>query len=423
MLFLNDPNPYLLFVASLLFLNWLVETIADLLNLTSARQPIPEEFSDQVDEEMHSQMVNQNRDHTMFGLQMGGLQVTIVMALLIYGGFAWLDIRVRGLGYNNLIDGLLFFGILAAASQLIAIPAAAYRTFVIEARYGFNRTTLRTFISDRIKGYLLAVILGGGILALLLWLLGAFSHGGWLYGWLALTAIELIMIVVAPWLIMPLFNKFEPLPDGELKDKVAEYAHTQHFPFAGLFVMDGSKRSSRANAFFSGLGRKRRIVLFDTLIKNHTTDELLAVLAHEIGHNKRGHIPKTLLTGFLLNGLRFGLLGLFLNHPEWQTAFGFATPSTYIGLLLFGLIYSPVDLLLSFVQSGLSRKHEFEADAFAARTANAQALAEALKKLSVDNLSNLTPHPLKVALSYSHPPVIQRIRALAANNPTSGNLA
>ena len=413
-------NAAAVLIASLLFLRWLIEATAELLNIVASRQPVPDEFADLVTEATHQKMVSQNRDHTIFGLQVGGVGLTITVALLVYGGFAWWDDWVRRLAWSSIGSGLLFLGGLAAASQLLAIPAALYRTYVIEERYGFNRTTLATFVLDRLKGALLAIVLGGGILALILWLLTVFSQWGWLYGWLALTIIELAMSVIAPWLILPMFNTFTPLPDGELKEQVTAFAQKVNFPFAGLYLMDGSKRSSRANAFFAGLGKKRRIVLFDTLVANHTTKELVAVLAHEVGHNRLHHIPKTLLTNFALNGLRFGLLGLFFTHPAWQVALGFAQPSAHLGLLLFGLLYSPLDLLLAFLQCGWSRHHEFEADAFAARTADPEALALALKKLSVDNLSNLTPHPFKVALSYDHPPVVQRIRLLTARSLSPG---
>jgi STE24 endopeptidase len=293
------------------------------------------------------------------------------------------------------------------------MPFGIYSTFVIEERFGFNKTTPGTFAMDRVKGILLSVLIGAPLLA---GIIAFFEYGGpwaWVYAWLAVTAFSLIMQYVAPTWIMPLFNKFEPLEDSELRQSIEKYAESVNFPLQGVYVMDGSKRSSKSNAFFTGFGKNKRIALFDTLIEKHTTDELVAVLAHEIGHYKKKHIIKNMAISVLHTGIMFALLSVFLQVPALFEAFYMDQMSVYAGLLFFGLLYSPIETILGVGMQVLSRKHEFEADHFAATTIEKrEAMINALKKLSKDNLSNLTPHPFYVFLNYSHPPVLQRVEAM-----------
>lgn len=293
------------------------------------------------------------------------------------------------------------------------MPFSIYSTFVIEERFGFNKTTVKTFVMDIAKGLLLSILLGAPLLALVI---AFFEFGGtwaWLYAWLGVTAFSLIMQYIAPTWIMPIFNKFEPLEEGELRTAIETYAESVDFPLQDVFVMDGSKRSSKSNAFFTGFGKNKRIALFDTLIENHTTDELVAVLAHEIGHYKKNHITKNMAISIVSTGVMFALLSVFLQVPALFDAFYMDQMSVYAGLLFFGLLYSPIETILGIVMQVLSRKHEYEADEFAARTIEkSEEMVNVLKKLSKDNLSNLTPHPFYVFLNYSHPPVLQRIRAI-----------
>jgi STE24 endopeptidase len=319
--------------------------------------------------------------------------------------------------------GLLFVGILVFASQLLGLPFSVYDTFVIEERYGFNKTTPKTFLLDRVKGLILTAVIGGAVFSAVLWFFDTAGGFAWLYCWIAVFVFQVILLFAAPYIIMPLFNKFEPLEDGELKDAIERYARGQNFKLKGVFTMDGSKRSSKSNAFFTGFGKSRRIVLFDTLIEKHTVAELVSIVAHEMGHYKKKHIPLAIARSALKTGLMFYLLSLFIENRRLFDAFQMEEVSIYASLLFFGFLYAPVSLLLSLGENALSRKHEYQADSYAVDTAgDGESMITALKKLSVDNLSNLTPHPLTVFLSYGHPPVLQRIRAIRALD-TAGSSA
>ena len=301
------------------------------------------------------------------------------------------------------------------ARSIISLPFSLYSTFVIEERFGFNKTTLGTWIADLLKGLLLGLILGTPILA---GILAFFEYAGplaWLYCWGAVTLFTLVVQFIAPTWIMPLFNKFTPLEDGDLRTKIMDYARSVNFKLQNVFVMDGSKRSSKSNAFFTGFGKNKRVALFDTLIEKHSTEELVAVLAHEIGHYKKRHIVQMLVAGIVQTGVVFWLMSFFLDNPDLFGAFYMDQTSVYAGLIFFGMLFSPIEMILSIFMSVLSRKNEFEADAYAVETTNSGTeMISALKQLSRDNLSNLTPHPLYVFLNYSHPPVLQRINAIRA---------
>jgi STE24 endopeptidase len=299
-----------------------------------------------------------------------------------------------------------------------------YRTFVLEARYGFNRTRPGTFVLDRLKTLGLSVVLGIPVLAAVLAFFQYAGRAAWLYSWVLLTLVSLAMQYVAPTWLMPLFNRFEPLAEGSLRDRLLTFAQTVSFPLKSVLVMDGSRRTSKSNAFFTGFGNNRRVVLYDTLISKHSEDELEAIVAHEIGHYKRHHIPILTLTGVLHTGILFFLLSRVLLSRPLFAAVGVAEPSVYIGLVLFGLLYVPAELILSPALNALSRRFEFEADAFAAHsTGRPNALASALKALTVDHLGNLTPHPLYVALHYTHPPLRDRLLALQDVHPTDSSAA
>ncbi len=295
----------------------------------------------------------------------------------------------------------------------MSLPFSVYSTFVIEEKYGFNKTTPKTFVLDILKGWLLGVVIGAPVFSAVLWFFGQTGPMAWAYCWGALTVIQIFLMFIAPVVIMPIFNKFIPLEDRELKEAIEEYAKKQDFKMKGVFSMDGSKRSTKSNAFFTGFGRFRRIVLFDTLISKHTTEELVSILAHEMGHYKKKHILKSMIISILSTGLMFYILSIFMNNSGLFMAFQMEHVSIYASLFFFGFLYAPIEMVLSIFGNMLSRRHEYEADAWAVRTyRRPQSMIAALKKLSVDNLSNLTPHPLKVFLSYSHPPVLERIRAI-----------
>jgi STE24 endopeptidase len=312
------------------------------------------------------------------------------------------------------VNGLVFMGLLMLGMQLISLPFSWYSTFVLEERYGFNRTSYKTFFLDMLKGWLLMILLGAPVLALVLFLFGKAGNLAWLWCWGSVTIIQILMMFVAPYIIMPLFNKFVPLDDGELRDTVEKYAREQNFAMRGIFTMDGSKRSSRSNAFFTGFGSSRRIVLFDTLIEKHPVRELLAIIAHEMGHYKKHHITKAILRSILVTGLTFFLMSLCIGNEKLFEAFGMEHMSIYAALVFFGFLYSPISMVLGIISNAISRRHEYEADAYAvSTTGEADAMIDGLKRLTVENLGNLTPHPFVVLLSYSHPPVLNRIAAIA----------
>ncbi|MEM9598935.1 MAG: M48 family metallopeptidase [Acidobacteriota bacterium] len=394
-----------------LFLTWL----ADYLNLGALRPELPKGAEGFYDPESYRRSQEYTRAQTLFGYVTSCFGLVVLLAFWFGGGFNRLDLWLRGLGFGPVATGLIFIGALVVAKGLLDLPFRIYGTFVLEERFGFNRTRPSTFAGDLVKGVAVTAVLGAPILALVLYFFEQVGPSAWIYCWLLTTVFTLFFQLIFPTWILPLFNKFEPLQEGELRTALERYSERVGFHLTGIFVMDGSKRSSKSNAFFTGLGKSKRIALFDTLIESHGVDELVAVLAHEVGHYRRGHIPKMLALGIAHNGILFFLMSIFLSHRGLFDAFFMDEMSVYAGLVFFGLLYSPIEMLLTFAIHAVQRRHEFEADAFAAETTgDADAMANALEKLSATNLSNLTPHPLFVALNYSHPPVLHRIAAIRA---------
>lgn len=389
---------------------FLIKLLADILNLKAAGAVLPEEFSGVYDQDAYEKSQNYLRHRTVFSLVTAAFELALLLVFWFAGGFNHLDLLIRDFGFSALVTGILYIGILLLLQGLVSLPFDIYQTFVLEEKYGFNKTSPLTFFSDKLKGVLLGLVLGTPVLAGLLWFFENTGSFAWVWAWAAVSLFGFVLQYVAPTLIMPLFNKFTPLEDGELKATIMEYARSVSFPLSGIFVIDGSKRSSKANAFFTGFGKQKRIALFDTLIDNHTVKELVAVLAHEIGHYKKKHIIIAMFLSVVNMGIVFFLLSLFLNNPLLFDAFSMDNLSVYASLLFFSLLYSPVEFIISVFLQSLSRRHEFQADRYAVDTySEGPALVEALKKLSRNNLSNLTPHPFYVFLNYSHPPVLQRI--------------
>ncbi len=406
-------NIYAVIILLALAVNYALNLISDLLNLRALQKALPDEFKDVFDEEKYRKAQEYTRIRTRFGLLTSTFSIIVLLVFWFAGGFNWVDVFVRDFGYGTIVTGLLFVGILILAQTIISLPFSIYSTFVIEERFGFNKTTPATFVTDRLKGLMLTILLGAPLLA---GVIGIFEYLGaiaWLYAWAVVVIFTLFVQFIAPTWIMPLFNKFTPLEDGELKQAILDYAGKVSFPLRGIYKIDGSRRSSKSNAFFTGFGRNKRIALFDTLIENHSVPELVAVLAHEVGHYKKKHIPKNMVISILHTGVMLFLLSLFIRVPGLHEAFFMEHISVYAGLVFFGLLYSPIEMVLSVIMQVMSRKHEFEADRFAAdTTGDPESMVSVLKKLSADNLSNLTPHPFHVFLHYSHPPVLQRIRAI-----------
>ena len=398
------------------FALWKLELAATLLNLRAFPTAVPPDLADQMSAEKLDRARDYLRVNARFGIIQSSFSLTVLLMFWVLGGFGWLDGLARSWAASELVAGLVFLSLLLLGQSLLGLPFAIYDTFVIEQGFGFNRATPRTFILDRLQGLLLAALLGLPLLAAVLWIFSNVAHA-WLWAWAVVTGFQLGLTYLAPSWIMPLFNKFTPMPEGELKQAIEALGERCRFPLSGVFVMDGSKRSTKANAFFTGLGKRKKIALFDTLIAKSSQAELLGVLAHEIGHFRCGHIKQRLAVGILQSAVIFFLLGLATNpHGAFARllfdAFGVAS--------IFSILLEPVSKLLGVLANAWSRKHEFEADAYAAAvTADGNALGEALKKLSVDHLSHPTPAALRVWLDYSHPPLLQRIAALRQAPPAS----
>lgn len=383
------------------------------LNLNSVSDRTPTLFEDVFDPQKYRQAQSYLRTNTRFGQVVSTVDLLILLIFWFSGGFAFIDRWTRSLGWGPLYTGIVYIFVLAGLNAVIDQLFGIYATFVIEQQFGFNKTTLSTWLKDRFKGLILALALG---LPLIAGVLAFFHYSGtaaWIWCWALVTVFMVVVQFIAPTWIMPLFNRFDPLEEGELKDAIISYARSIGFSLSNIFVMDGSRRSSKSNAFFTGFGRHRRIVLFDTLIENHTADELVAVLAHEMGHYQLRHILKMMLISILQTGLLFYLMSMIIQTPALFEAFYVEQPSIHAGLIFFSMLYAPIDFFLGLIVQRLSRTHEYAADRFAVTTTgHRMPMINALKKLSVHNLSNLTPHPFYVFLNYSHPPVLQRIAAI-----------
>lgn len=392
---------------------FVLDFIASRLNMRTLTDLLPDEFAKTFDTEAYKKSQEYSRTRLRFGLLSSTVSLAVTLLFWFAEGFNYLDHLVRGWAFGNLMTGVSFVGILVLIRSILFLPFTLYSIFVIEERFGFNKMTVRIFILDTLKGTALAIILGGPILLGVLWFFETAGSLAWLYCWVTATIFMLIIQYVAPTWIMPLFNKFVPLREGELREEILKLAKSVNFSLKDVVVMDGSKRSKKSNAFFTGFGNNKRIALFDTLIERHTVPELVSVMAHEIGHYKKRHILQSMVIGIVHTGAMLYLLSLFVSRKELFDAFFMDTPSVYAGLLLFGMLLAPIEFLLSLAMNVLSRRNEFEADRYAAETYNRpQTMIDALKKLTVDNLSHLTPHPLYVFLNYSHPPVLKRIEAL-----------
>lgn len=406
-------NPFFSIILFALLIEYALGAVADLLNLKSLRSEPPPALEGVYQPEDYSKSQEYIRTNTRFALVTSTVGLVVLLSFWFVGGFNYLDQIVRSWGFVPILNGLFYIGILLIGYSLLRLPFSVYRTFVIEERFGFNRTSPRTFLADRIKSLTLAALLGAALLTGILALFQYAGHYAWIYCWIAVTVFSLVLQYVAPTWIMPLFNKFTPLEPGELREAILSYARSVNYPIKNVFLMDGSKRSSKSNAFFTGFGRNKRIALFDTLVEKHTVPELIAVLAHEIGHYKKKHILQGTVINILHAGVLFFVLSIFLHSPRLYDAFYMGQQSVYSGILFFGLLYTPLEMVLSVMMHALSRKNEYEADRFAAETIeHPQHLIEALKKLHAGNLSNLMPHPFYVLLNYSHPPLLQRVRAI-----------
>ncbi len=405
-------NPWFSLALVAMVVLYKVELIGILLNLSRLSATVPERLRGIVDEASHERSLEYARVSAKASVVQDSVELAVFVGFWLMGGFALVDAWARSWGLGPIPTGLGIIGVLALAQTLLSLPFSWYDTFVVEAQFGFNKMTPKTFIMDRVKGMFLGILLGGPLLATLLWLFANVPMAA-LYGWLLLTVVSVVMSFLAPRLIMPMFFKFQPLKDEELKADIIALGQRLGFPVADVSVVDGSRRSTKANAFFTGFGKMKRIALFDTLLNNHPKDEVLAVLAHEIGHSRRGHTVRQMIASILASGLMFLLLHFALRDPRLCAAFGVMNPTPAWGLVFFGIMYQPLSFLIGLGVNKLSRKFEFEADAYAREAVGGpEPLAQALTRLSRDHLSNLTPHPFYVWLHYSHPPMLERLAAL-----------
>ncbi len=399
-------------IIGLLVADFVFERVLEYLNSTRWSDKLPDEVKDIYDLDKYQKQQAYEKVNFRFSLLDSSVSFVVMLLMFLLAGFAWVNQIALSVSAQPILTALFFFGILMLASDILQTPFSIYETFVIEEKFGFNKTTPKTFVLDKLKGYLLGGIIGGGLLALIIYIYQLTTTSFWIYAWMVISGFSIFMVLFYSNLIVPLFNKQTPLQEGELKTAIEKFSAKVGFKLDNIFVIDGSKRSTKANAYFTGFGSKKRIVLYDTLINDLTINELVAVLAHEIGHYKKHHVIWSLLIGILQTGAILFIFSLFVGRPELSAALGVQTPSFHIGLIAFGILYSPISLVLGLVMNIYSRKNEYQADEFAAINFAAEELASALKKLSIKNLSNLRPHPAYVFFHYSHPTLLQRLEAL-----------
>lgn len=393
---------------SILIISFIVDKVLDALNAKHYKDPIPSELSDVYEEEDYLKSQNYKKANDRFSSIASSISLVVTLFFFYLDGFAFVDEWARTFSDNTIIIALLFFGSIMFASDLLSTPFSYYHTFIIEEKFGFNKTTLKTFLVDKIKGWLMSAILGGLLLSIIIWFYEAVGSNFWLYAWGIIAVFIFFINMFYARLIVPLFNKQTPLCDGSLKTKIQDYAQKVGFKLDKIVVIDGSKRSTKANAYFSGFGSEKRVTLFDTLIKDLEEEEIVAVLAHEVGHYKRKHILFNLIISILIMGFTFWLLSLFIGNPILSEALNIASPSFHIGLIAFGILYSPISELTGLIMNFISRIFEYQADNYAKETFDAAPLISGLKKLNKNSLSNLTPHPAYVFVYYSHPTLLQR---------------
>ena len=399
-------------ILCIVIFNYLFGLLLDYLDSTRWSNELPAELTGIYDAEKYRKSQDYEKVKTRFSLITGAFSLVLIILMLALGGFAWLDNFVRTYTSDPILMALLFFAILGLASDLLTTPFSAYYTFVIEQKFGFNTTTVKTFILDKLKSWLLAALLGGGLISFVVWVYEATGSWFWFIVWMSVTIFMIFMTLFYSDIIVPLFNKQKPLEPGKLREAIENYASGTGFKLKNIFVIDGSKRSRKANAYFTGFGPKKRIVLYDTLINDLSTEEIVAVLAHETGHYKKKHVLFSLFSSILSNGIVFYLLSLVIGNLDMSAALGASQASFHIGILAFGMLYSPVTMVIGIFGNMISRRNEYAADRYAAATYKAEAIKSGLIRLSVLNLSNLRPHPFTVFVGYSHPTLLQRLEAL-----------
>ncbi len=404
---------YFYIIIGMILFEYVLSVVVNLLNLKSLNPILPKEFEDIYDKEKYKKSQNYTKSNTKFSFLTSSFSVLISLYFIFGGLYNSIDLYVRGFGHSEILTGLLFFALLFMINDILNIPFSLYKTFTIEEKYGFNKTTIKTFFSDKVKGYLLMIIIGAPILSIIIYFFSNYTQYGWFYVWIFIIAFSIVLQPIFTLFIAPMFNKFTPLEEGSLLNRIKEYLNKVNFPVQRLEVVDGSKRSSHSNAYFSGIGKYKRIALFDTLLEQMDENEILAIIAHEVGHYKLKHIYSGIFFSSIQSGIMLFILSLFINNEQLFSVFYMDNLSVYASLVFFTMLYSPISMIVGVFFSIISRKNEFSADEYSAKTAEMpESLISGLKKLSKENLSNLTPHWLNVFLNYSHPPVLDRINAL-----------
>ena len=399
----------IILIANFLFERWL-----DYINSKSWSSELPPELQGIYNEEKYKKSQEYQKATLRFALVTETLGFITILIVYSTGGFGWLDGIIQLRVTNPIYVALLFFAILGFITEIVSVPFSWYDTFILEAKFGFNKSTNRLFFLDKVKGLVMSSIIGGLILSLIVWIYLVAGNLFWLYSLIVIAVFSVFMAMFYSSIIVPLFNKQIPLAEGDLKNAIKAFSMKAGFNLDNVYVIDGSKRSTKANAYFSGLGSKKRIVLYDTLISDLETEEIVAVLAHEIGHYKKHHIYYGLFFSLISTAVMLYIFSLVSSYPVFAKVLGSEVPSFQLAVISFGILYSPLSMIIGMGQNHFSRMYEYQADKFAAEKYTGSYLVSALKKLSVNNLSNLTPHPAYVFFNYSHPTLLQRIKKLAS---------
>ena len=406
-------NLYYYIIIFAIIIEYLFSSISSILDIKNITPTIPSDFKKAYDQEKYILSQDYLKARTKFGLFSSTFSLILIMIVIHSDIFGLLDQFVRGQSDSYILQGLLFIGIIYFFQDIISLPFSIYHTFVIEERFGFNKTTLNLFIIDKIKGYAIFIVLGSIVITPILYFFHVYGDIGWLIAWSILTAFMIAVQPLFVHVIAPMFNKFTPLEEGELRSAIEKYTAKVNFPLARIDIMDGSKRSAHSNAYFTGFGKSRRIAIFDTLVEKHSTNEIVSVVAHEVGHYKLKHVLQGTILGIIETGIMLFAFNLIMNDISLFQVFGVSQLSVHAGIVFYSMLYAPVSMFTSIVTTAISRKNEYEADKYSYDTTNnREALVSMLIGLSANNLSHLTPHPLKVFLSYSHPPVVDRIKAV-----------
>ena len=399
-------------ILAIVFADFLFGVWLQALSSRASRKPIPKILDGIYDSEKYAKQQSYFRINHQMEFVKSSVKTFITLSFFAFGGLAWLDSIARGFSPKPVLAALCFFSVLYVIDFLADLPFIIIDTFEVEQRYGFNKTSPKTFVGDTIKSFLLNALLLGGLLALCVWVYTLTPRWFWLIAWGIYAAFTLLLQYFYSQIIVPLFNKQKPLEEGELRTAIELFAKETGFELENIYVMDASKRSTKANAYFTGYGKKKRIVLFDTLIDLLTPDEIVGVLAHEIGHYKHGHLIKDITSSLITSLITLWVFSLVIENTAIAAAAGCPEPSFWVNLAVFSLLMEPLGVLLGIVSNAISRKHEHQADAYAKEHSVGQAESSGLKKICAQGLMNLTPHPLVVFVEYSHPALDKRVEFL-----------